>query len=247
MKPIIGITSERTSTPDSPPCCSSVATAYSDAILAAGGAPILIPLYSGQDSSALRATVDVMDGILLAGGEDVHPAAYNAAAHPRLGTTNETRDAQELELIRLAVKYSKPLFGICRGLQVINVALGGTLYQDIASELPGAHPHAQEDMPEAWHRLVHDIRIEPQSRLAGLLGIQTLPVNSLHHQAIRDLASGLTASAHASDGIIEGIEMPAHPFFLAVQCHPEMLVTTAPLPWMKLFEALVRAAAPRAA
>jgi putative glutamine amidotransferase len=153
---------------------------------------------------------------------------------------DEALDAVELALGRWALGDGKPVLGICRGQQTLNVAAGGTLYQDIASQLPGAAPH---QFPEARTALVHDLRVEPRSRLATVLGEDRLAVNSIHHQAVERLAPDLRATAWAPDGVIEGVEHPSHPFALAVQFHPEELVPDH-APSARLFAAFVAACRP---
>src|SRR5207245_1471401 len=154
--------------------------------------------------------------LVLTGGEDVEPSRYGAAPHPKLGETDPARDAVELALIAGAEQRRIPVLAICRGIQVLNVALGGTLYQDLASERGGPIDHADP-------RSRHGVRVEPSTLLHRALDARATTVNSRHHQAIRDLASGLRATAWADDGVIEGVERrPSDaPWTLAVQWHPE--------------------------
>jgi len=161
-------------------------------------------------------------GLVLTGGEDVEPGRYGATPHPKLGETDRARDAVELALIAGAERRRLPILAICRGIQILNVALGGTLYQDLASERPGPLDHADT-------RLRHGLRIESGTLLHRTLDAVHASVNSRHHQAIRDLAPALRATAWAEDGVIEGAERkdPGAPWVVAVQWHPEDDVESA--------------------
>ena len=150
------------------------------------------------------------------------PERYGVTNHHNLDDVEESRDQTELFLVPGVIRQERPFLGICRGIQVLNVALGGTLYEDIADQHPGAIKHAHyPNIPRDY--LAHAVQITEESRLASILGKPVLEVNSLHHQGIRHLAPGLKASAYAPDGIVEGVEVPGHPFGLAVQWHPEHL------------------------
>lgn len=202
----------------------------------AGGLPVLIPL--GLPDATLRGLYQRLDGLLFSGGGDLDPALYNATRHPMMGGVSAERDRTELALIRWVVDEAKPFFGICRGQQLLNVALGGTLYRDI-SEHVGALKHTYSGETESTLR-PHAIQIEEETRLARLLGKPVLTVNSLHHQAVRAVAESLIISARAPDGLVEAVELPAHPFGLAVQWHPECLLDAPEM--LGLFEAFVAAA-----
>jgi len=240
MKPIIGIAAERESTsPDQPGFkFQGMLTAYIEAIREAGGLPVLIPLTLAEDD--LDELPARLNGILIPGGGDIDPAAYQAAPHPQTKNIDADRDRLELGLTRQAVKQGRPFFGICRGLQVFNVALGGTLYQDLPSEHPGPiiHSYPWREFPP--DRIAHTVKVEEESLLARCLSEGPLiEVNSSHHRAVKDLAPGLEITARASDGVVEAIELPTHPFALAVQWHPEHL----PQPEMRrLFERFIAAA-----
>jgi len=189
--------------------------AYVRALTRAGLVPLLVPPV--LDPEAACAALDRVQGLVLTGGEDVEPSRYGAPPHPKLGETDAARDAVELALIASAERRRLPILAICRGIQILNVALGGTLYQDLASERGGG----SIDHSDAAAR--HGLRIEPESLLHRTLGTVGARVNSRHHQAIRELAPTLRATAWAEDGVIEGVE-PAHraaPWTLAVQWHPE--------------------------
>ncbi len=210
---------------------------YAHAVARAGAAPLLIPLLA--DEALLRALYDRMDGLLLPGGEDVHPNQYGEPVHAKCGKISDLRDGVELALIRWAVADHKPLLAICRGIQVLNVALGGSLYQDIQAQVPQAGRHDCH-ASHARNQVAHDVAIVPDSRLAYLVGTDALPVNSFHHQAVKDVAPGLIVAAHAPDGIIEAVEGEGQPFVLGVQWHPEDLAADDGRA-QRLFDALAEA------
>jgi putative glutamine amidotransferase len=180
-----------------------------------------------------------LDGLLFSGGGDLDPATYGAPPHRLVAGVDLQRDAAELALARWASVEGRPLFGICRGLQVLNVALGGSLYADV-SQHPGAIRHTYSPGFPTDLR-PHDVRVEPGTCLADLLGAPRVAVNSLHHQASQSLAPGLVAAAFAPDGLVEAVELPGHPFALAVQWHPECLPGAPEM--QRLFAAFVAAAA----
>jgi putative glutamine amidotransferase len=236
--PIIGITTIATEAgQDSRPPRIGQNQAYIRGLVRARAAPLLIPQLA--DTSLVRALYQQLDGLLLPGGEDIDPAHYGEARHERCGLVSPERDDMELALARWAVEDGMPLLAICRGIQVLNVALGGSLYQDIAAQVPGAERHD-------WYpgyprdRLSHEVAITPQTRLATNLGDGSPRVNSLHHQALKKVPPALTVVARAPDGIVEAVEITDHPFALGVQWHPEELAdgdTRA----QRLFDALVEA------
>lgn len=196
--------------------------AYVRALEGAGLMPLLVPpLARAGDVGAL---LEVVGGLVLTGGEDVDPGRYGAAPHPRLGTVHRARDSVELALVHAARARGTPTLAICRGIQLLNVALGGTLVQDLPSERPGSLPH---DPPERGRsERTHPLDVLPGSVLAEALGTTRLEVNSLHHQAVDRPAADLRVVAHAPDGVVEGMESApgsAWPV-LAVQWHPEELV-----------------------
>ena len=197
---------------------------------------MLIPL--GLEEAAYQALFERMDGILFTGGGDIAPDQYGGQEHSKVGDVDAERDRVELWLAKQVVEQDKPFLGICRGFQVLNVALGGSLYEDILDQKDGALKHDYyPDYPR--NLLSHGVEIEPASRLAGILGLTAAQVNSLHHQGVRQLASRLNATAHAPDGILEAYELPAHRFGLAVQWHPEWLQEHEPM--RKLFSDFVEA------
>ena len=212
---------------------------YLDALVEAGGLPLILPASTPPEAADTLLTR--VDGVVLSGGGDIDPAYYGGSPHPKVYGVNPQRDALEVALARAAVAQGKPLLGICRGIQLLNVALGGTLYEDLGDQSPYTLPHRRDPKTERT-LLAHEVTVTPDSRLADILGTARLPVNSLHHQGIRDLAPGLRAVAHATDGLIEGVEVPGHPFALAVQWHPEWLYDRDPR-MAALFRAFVAACA----
>ena len=209
---------------------------YVRALEGAGLVPLIVPPLA--DPSLAARVLDAVDGLVLTGGEDVGPSHYGATAHPSLGQVNTARDASELALASAARARHLPTLAICRGVQLLNVALGGTLVQDIPSEL-AAVGH-DPDLPRD-HR-AHRIDVEPASRLAGALGATALDVNSFHHQSIDRLAAGLRVTARSPDDVVEGIETSSDWWVLGVQWHPEELTATRD-PWDRnLLSAFARAA-----
>jgi putative glutamine amidotransferase len=219
---------------------SQVNAAYVHAVVRAGGIPLILPpLIRLQDAGTV---LDSLDGLVLSGGEDVDPTHFNSAPHPALGDVDPVRDAFELALFREAWQRRLPVLAICRGIQLVNVALGGTLWQDIPSERPGALGHKQAGDRDDR---THPVELVPGSRLAVALGTTRCDVNSFHHQSVRDLAFGLAVTATAPDGEIEGLESATGaPWLLAVQWHPEEFHADGGAPDQGLFAALVREARP---
>jgi putative glutamine amidotransferase len=217
---------------------TGVNSAYVRSLVTAGGVPLVLPPLLGP-SLAARA-LDGIDGLLLTGGEDLDPAWYGADPSPHLTPPSQERDAFELALFTGARERRLPILGVCRGIQLINVALGGTLYQDLPTERPGAVEHRPDGSRDLRS---HRVRLQSGSRAAEALGTTGLTVNSSHHQAIRDLASGLVATGWTEDDLIEAAETPADaPWLLAVQWHPEEMHADATAPERGLFAALVREA-----
>jgi putative glutamine amidotransferase len=206
---------------------------YLRSVEAAGGLPLVLAPGRPSDAPAL---MDRVQGVLFTGGSDVDPSLYGEAPHPRLGDVFRDRDEFELALCREALDRDLPILGICRGHQVLNVATGGTLIQDIPSDVTGGEVHDSER--ERWERS-HDVRILPGTRLRELLGEDRVAVNSFHHQAVKDLGRGLRVSAvSGEDDVIEGIEGESSRFVLGVQWHPESF-WNQPDGFGGLFEALV--------
>jgi putative glutamine amidotransferase len=205
---------------------------YHRSVAAAGGIPIVLPFINPE--AALEAAA-LCDGIIMSGGEDVDPLYYGEEPHPHLGYTNRERDETELALIRHALDHNIPLLAVCRGVQILNVALGGTLIQDIPSQWSEPLQHSQK---AERSRDTHAVALEPGSWLAEILGEQRIRVNSLHHQALKDVADDLKVAAKASDGIIEAVEYTGSSFAIGVQWHPESMTATNPL-MKRLFEAFI--------
>src|SRR5262245_27940200 len=218
--PIIGVTTRKDLTTAGLPAVM-VLQAYITALVQAGSAPVLIP--SDLPEASWDAVSRRLDGILFTGGGDIAIERFAGQPHPKVGGVDEARDAIELGLAHSAAENGTPFLGICRGIQVTNVALGGTLYTDILDQAPNALKHNNEnpDIYKERTELIHSVRIETGSRVGELLEVESLQVNSIHHQGIKDLAPSLHASAFAPDGIIEAVELPGHPFGVAVQWHPE--------------------------
>jgi putative glutamine amidotransferase len=235
--PLIGIPSRRDRSSRGSPVFAQKQT-YVEAVAITGGAPLLIPL--NLDEGALRAIYERLDGLLLAGGEDLHPRYYGEAIHEKCGQIDEARDIVEMKLTRWALAEGLPILAICRGIQVLNVAEGGTLYQDIASQVLGSLKHdCWPDHPRNY--LAHQVTVNGDSYLAAVLGHRQIGVNSSHHQAVKDLALRFRVVARATDGLIEAIEGHDHPFALGVQWHPEELLEDVPS-MRRLFEDFVSAA-----
>jgi len=217
---------------------------YYLAATSVGAVPWMIPLLD-EDPETLREIYERLDGIVLAGGVDMDPQTYGETRHPLCGVTDPARDAVELMLASWALEDGKPLFGICRGLQVINVARGGSLHQDLAAEVPRAIKHDYFPVYGFTRdHLAHEVFLRPGSRLAGAFERGEILVNSMHHQGIKKLGDSLVATAVAPDGVIEGIESANGAFMVAVQWHPEVFESKDPHVFY-LFRDFVEASAAR--
>jgi putative glutamine amidotransferase len=188
---------------------------YLDLVRVAGAIPVILPVHADFEPEV----VERLDGVLLTGGGDVDPAAYRQERAPTTDGVDRQRDFFELDLARAAASHDIPMLALCRGMQVLNVALNGTLIQDIAAEMPTAGAHW---VPERWNNAVHPVRFAPGSLLARILG-EEVAVNSLHHQAPGQLGDGLAAAGWSPDGLVEAVEMPGRHFLVGVQWHPECL------------------------
>jgi putative glutamine amidotransferase len=239
--PLIGVSTSVTF--DRYPERAYVNAAYLGAVQQAGGIPILLP--PQLEPSGRAELVKRLQGVLLTGGGDVDPARFGEAPHPTTADVSAARDGLEIELTRWAIATRTPLLAICRGLQVLNVALGGSLHQDIPSEPGSPLDHSQVALLGSRGTAVHQVKVQDGSRLAGILGALEVDVNSFHHQAIHRLGRGLKDVAWAPDSIIEGMELVDDSrFAVGVQWHPEELVghdRTA----RNLFRALVERARER--
>ncbi len=211
---------------------------YVDGVTGAGGVPVVLP----PIVEATEEMVGGIDGLLLSGGSDLDPSYYGEEPLPELGTTIPERDAFEVAILEHALERGMPVFGICRGLQVLNVALGGTLYQDLTSQLgDGSIAHRQQMPKWQW---THEVEVNGGSEIARVLETAELRVNSYHHQAIKDLAGGLVAVAYASDGVIEAVESPnlSKHWLVGVQWHAEAMRDVEGSEHRNLFSAHVAAA-----
>lgn len=209
---------------------------YIQAVESLDGIPFVLPVVKKKE--LIQRQIEMVDGLLLSGGYDVCPLLYGEEPKRGLEAVRTERDKYEIELVHMAHRLNKPIFGICRGLQLLNVAFGGTLYQDINLDLPSSLQHSQRAKPEEE---THTISILSDTLLHKIMNTTSLSTNSFHHQAIKDIASGLVVNAHAKDGVIEGIEGDGDLFILGVQWHPEHMIVKHPK-MLKLFHAFVEAA-----
>ena len=211
---------------------------YISSVERAGGVPLLLPPVAGYESAL--AQLAAVDGLILTGGPDVDPRLYGEEPLAQLGTVNHERDRYELLVVIAAEELEKPTLGICRGLQILNVACGGSLHQEI-SLIEGCNlKHFQTSAQRS--ALWHTADVEPDSGLSRIVGAGRLPVNSYHHQAVKTLAPGFVITARSQDGIVEAIERPGNRFVVGVQWHPEVLAETNPS-MLAQFQALVSHAA----
>ena len=236
MKPIIGITTTQSKTVYGQPTVLLMQS-YINAVMQAGGIPVLIPSLiveeDGWDTVYSR-----VDGILFSGGGDIGLEYSPGEPHPRIDEIDLARDSIELKMVRAAASDGKPFLGICRGCQVMNVALGGSLYTHLPDQLPNALDHSYPGNMRTV--LVHEVKIEEGTYLAEIFGEPILKVNSLHHQGLKEIARSLRVAGYAPDGLVEAVELPDHPFGLAVQWHPEWLTDQEPT--KNLFRKFVDAA-----
>lgn len=210
---------------------------YVKSVLRSGGTPVLLPFLADRDS--VHAALEAADGLLLSGGGDIVSLTYGEEPHPKSIYQDPVRDEMEFEVARFAVEKGLPVLGICRGIQVLNVAMGGTLVQDIPSQVPGAVKHSGDVLAPA---LTHSVDIDESSLLARIFGATTMAVNSWHHQAVKDVGHELRVTCRARDGVVEGLESDEGKPILAVQYHPEEIAVDYPQ-FQKLFDWLVCAAA----
>lgn len=231
MKPLIGVTSDIDQNGD-----TLVQTRYIQAVRRVGGVPVILPV----GLEAVEEVCERLDGLLLIGGEDVDPYLYGEEPHRQLGKVLPERDESELALIKHMADQDKPVFGICRGYQLMNVAFGGTIYQDIYAQLSEdlLQHHQATDLDFAFH----SIDIVDDSKLAEWAGTSEVRVNTLHHQAVKEVKAPLVVTAVAKDGVIEALESTAHRFVVGVQWHPEAMVKRDDALSLKLFEKFIEVA-----
>ena len=240
MRPVIGITCSLTASAigDSMYTLERniIARDYASAIEHAGGTPLLIPHVG--DLECIDQYLGVLDGLVLSGGGDVDPLLFGQEPHRNIGSVDRVRDEMELQLTQKALNQDLPILAICRGIQMLNIAAGGTIYQDIAAEMP--QPTLCHSQTGAGWYASHTIDLLPETRLLQIIGSPTIRVNSFHHQAVRDVAEDFIITAKAKDNVIEAIESPTHRFALGVQCHPEMMWERHPEA-LNLFAAFLKA------
>ncbi len=236
MSPLIGFTASHYVAPGTGWEYNRGYVPIIQAIEEAGGLPVLVPISINQDT--LRGIYSRLDGLLLPGGGDLRPSVYGQEAHPATDNISDARDMIEIRLARWAAEDNLPLLGICRGHQVMNVAFGGTLIQDIPSQIGEKVPH---NITEPRSFRAHEVNVDPSSRLASILGGTRFQVNSLHHQSIQTAAPDVCVTAYAPDGVAEALEMPDKKFILSVQWHPEDFYREDPA-MQGLFKAFIEAA-----
>ena len=236
MDPLIGVTTYQVANPQGH-IISALLRAYSDAIILAGGIPLLIPSSFQEDHA--QALVKRLDGILFTGGGDISLERFKGDPHPSIDGVDPDRDSIELALLKIVIEEKKPFLGICRGFQLINIGLGGTLYTHIHDQKPGALKH---DYFPNYRRnyLAHEVELVSGTRLRTIFGSEKVLVNSIHHQGAKDIPSRLIRGGVAPDGLVEAVELADHPYGLAVQWHPEWLIEQPEN--AKLFRSFVDAA-----
>lgn len=215
-KPIIGVTPSHDTDKDD----LSMRPTYMRAVRDAGAIPLIFPLEVSDDDFAQL--VDLVDGMLFTGGPDVHPSYFGENTHINCGSVSPLRDKMELTILPMVMAAKKPILGICRGIQLLNTGLGGTLYQDIPSQTSPDFPLAHRQ-PFYYTNYSHTVAIEKGSKLEKISKSLEIQVNSMHHQAIKTPAPGLTVTAYSPDGLIEAVEKTDYPYFVGVQWHPEYL------------------------
>ncbi len=239
-RPVIGISgrTEQSARPPNLPLFA-ISRTYVRAVQMGGGAPVVIPPY--LEEPKLHAIFKHLDGLVLSGGGDIAPVFFGEEDSGLLWLVDERRDQAELALARWALAEHLPLLAICRGIQVLNVATGGTLVQDISTQVRDALTHSTV-AGRPMNVIAHTVDVAAGTQLAALVGAGELDVNSAHHQAVKAVGKGLVVTARAPDGIIEGLEAPDHPFCLGVQWHPEAMIEGHP-EMQRLFEGVAAAAA----
>lgn len=214
--PLIGLTASHDTKANS----LNLRCNYINAVRDAGGIPIILPLELADEEAEQLS--HLLDGVIFTGGPDIHPFLFGEETHPGCGDISSLRDHLELSFFTRMYQQRKPILGICRGMQLINIALGGNIYQDIPLEFH-EEPSIAHQQPFQYSAPAHTIIIEGETKLAQIAGCSTIKVNSMHHQAVKVPAPGLTICGRASDGLIEAFEMPGYPYLQGVQWHPEYL------------------------
>ena len=238
MKPLIGITTGEIYNLASPwaPRAYGQSHTYSDAIIRAGGAPVLIPMTTDVDT--LKRIYGLLDGILFAGGNDINPSLYDEEASEYTKDISDKRDELEAKLLDWTVRDKKPMLAVCRGAQLWNARLGGSLYQDILTEFPNASDHDISTKLENLEHVAHTLKVDKTSHFARIINSFTIKANSHHHQAFKVLGRGIKASAWAEDGVIEAIESQDDSYAIGLQCHPESLHKVEPK-WDLVFQSFI--------
>ena len=232
-RPLIAVTTQTLQSIDGIPAGLPLSVVmnqrYYVAVSLVGAVPCLVPLFN-NDEDTLRELFERVDGILVPGGVDMHPSSYGEAPHPRLGNVDPARDRTEILMAKWAVEEKKPYLGLCRGAQVLNVAQGGSLWQDLDAQFDGAIKH--DYFPNSGYArdyLAHEVCIAPGSRLRHAMQVDKLSVNSMHHQGLKEIGRGLTVTAVAPDGLVEAVELDDDSaFVVGVQWHPEVFELTDP-------------------
>jgi putative glutamine amidotransferase len=238
-QPVIGITASIDHRSPAYGETYSLTRKYAEGVLQAGGVPLIMP--HNLDVDALRIVLDRLDGVVLSGGGDIDPAMFGEDTHPATCEIEADRDRMELTLAQWIVERDIPCLAICRGIQVLNVALGGSLLQDIPSQVPAALPHSFDRATTPRDYLAHPVKIDPDSQLARVMRLEVAQTNSWHHQSIKQAADRLRVTAVAPDSVIEAVEVPGRRFAIGVQWHPEWLFEEYP-EHRRLFAGLIEAA-----
>jgi len=245
--PVIGILGTRTPSPQDSPFIrlerDSTNNAYLGSIEAAGGVPILLPVVENLSESLIAAQLAVCDGVLIPGGKDIDPALYGQKPSPLLGLTHRHSDLYHLKALELAKRAKLPILGICRGVQLLTVGHGGTLWQDVSlSPLPSDAVRVPHSHRDSYEQASHSVHLTAGTKLSSIFSnASELQVNSLHHQSVHSLGAGLRISAIAPDGIIEGLENDNEggSWIVGVQWHPEVMVGSTGNPMLALFKEFI--------
>jgi len=240
-KPIIGITCGEITSKTDPwtAITHGQSQTYINSVIQAGGVPLLLPITN--DAGVLCTLCDMLDGLYLAGGNDLNPKLYGQAPLPVTTDYSDLRDMAETILLERALETHKPILAVCRGMQLVNAHYGGTLIQDLYASFPDGLDHDNSNKLKTLVDLSHVIRLQAGSKLAGILGDGEIGANAHHHQAIDKPGRGIVPVGWASDGVIEAVEMPDYPYLVGIQAHPESLIDVEPR-WQQLFASFIAAA-----